>query len=122
VDDNSFKLELIEVLLFSMHSQLLKLLKFLLVFVEMLHVFNSKLLPELNTLFSIRFDVELIWELEPGVNLSVHENIIIEDDPPQMHKEYIGNILKNSPFCGVRFLSTIFAHTISDKLSAIHTF
>ena len=54
------------------------------------------------------------------MDLSIHKDIVIEDDSFKMHEEYIWYFIQNVSFSCVRTVSTGLAQAVRYQLSSMH--
>ncbi len=81
------------IFVFAMKGLLLKFGCFLLRIFQSLHILHAQWLPQVDTFFSIGLYIQLVRELQPGMNLSINKHVIIEYNSFQMHKEDIRNLI-----------------------------
>lgn len=78
--DDALEVQLVELLAATVKGLLLKFFTLFLVLLQTLHILHPQCLPQFEALLSERFKVELLREEEPCMDLSIDEEIIVEND------------------------------------------
>lgn len=69
-----------------------KFFSLLLIMGQIFHVFQAKLLSELNTLLCIRFNIKLFRELKACMDLHVDKHVVVEYNSSEVNEHYIRDL------------------------------
>lgn len=75
----------------TVKSHFFELLHLLLVFTQRFHVLHSQFLSKFEAFLGVWLKIKLVREEKAGMNLSIHEDIIVEDDSLEVDKEEVRN-------------------------------